>query len=132
MSGMRPLARLVDTALDRTVVGGYTRLGYLARKRMGWPEDPRPGALAGRVAVVTGGGGGLGKATALGLAGLGAAVLTVYTALTRQQSSGYLCDDCKFNDPEKCKKPERPHAIICTSYRRIETESEPDVEESNL
>lgn len=65
----------MDALLDRSVVGGYTRLGYAARKRVGWPADPAPGALAGRTAVVTGGGAGLGLATAAGLAALGAGVV---------------------------------------------------------
>jgi dehydrogenase/reductase SDR family member 12 len=70
-------ARLLDAALDRSVVGGYTRLGIRARRAAGWPADPPPGALAGTVAAVTGGGSGLGTATAAGLAGLGASVLLV-------------------------------------------------------
>ena len=66
--------KLLDTALDRAVVPGYSRIGYWLRRR-GWPEDdPRPGSLAGRRALVTGANSGLGKATALGLARLGAAV----------------------------------------------------------
>lgn len=64
----------VDTALDRMVVPGYTKLGYWVR-RMGWPgDDPRPGSMAGKRAVVTGANSGLGKAAALGLAGLGCEV----------------------------------------------------------
>lgn len=66
----------LDTFLDRTVAPGYSRLGYLARSA-GWSgaqADPAPGALAGRTALVTGGGGGLGLATVAGLARLGAAV----------------------------------------------------------
>ncbi len=67
-------SRIVDTLLDRSVMGGYTRFGYLARRGLGWPDDPAPDALRGRVALVTGGAAGLGKATAIGLAGLGASV----------------------------------------------------------
>lgn len=70
------LATALDTLLDRTVVPGYSRLGYLARSATwsGARADPAPGALAGRVALVTGGGGGLGLATVTGLARLGATV----------------------------------------------------------
>lgn len=84
---MHPLARLIDTALDRGVVSGYTRLGYLARTRLGWPDDPRPGALNGRVAVVTGAGAGLGKAAASGLAALGATVLLLVRDVRRAEAA---------------------------------------------
>lgn len=66
------LPRLVNAALDRLVVPGYSKLGYLARSA-GWPALA-PDALAGRTIAVTGASSGLGTATAAGLAGLGAAV----------------------------------------------------------
>ncbi len=67
---------MLDTLLDRTIVGGYSRLGYLVRRPTwrGARADPAPDALAGRTALVTGAGGGLGAATAAGLARLGARV----------------------------------------------------------
>ncbi|MFP5020633.1 SDR family NAD(P)-dependent oxidoreductase [Pseudonocardia phyllosphaerae] len=67
---------VLDTVLDRSLIGGYTKLGYLARRRSwtGGRADPAPGSLAGRTALVTGAGGGLGEATARGLAELGATV----------------------------------------------------------
>ena len=40
------LPRLVDAALDRLVVPGYSRLGFAAR-RAGW-DTLRAGSLAGR------------------------------------------------------------------------------------
>lgn len=73
------LASVLDTVLDRTVAPGYSRLGYLARSASwsGARADPEPGALAGRTAVVTGGGAGLGLATVTGLARLGATIQMV-------------------------------------------------------
>ena len=65
------LPSLLDTALDRALIG-YGNLGYLAR-RPGWTALP-PGALEGKVAIVTGAKAGLGRATAAGLARLGATV----------------------------------------------------------
>ena len=66
--------RTVDRVLDRSVVGGYTKLGYWAR-RHAWPDDdPRPGSMAGRTVLVTGASSGLGKAATARLARLGATV----------------------------------------------------------
>ncbi|MGH3446097.1 MAG: SDR family NAD(P)-dependent oxidoreductase [Nocardioidaceae bacterium] len=68
-------ARLVDTALDRSVVGGYSRIGIAARRLLpGWPADPAPGALAGQHMAVTGATSGLGQRTCRDLAALGAVV----------------------------------------------------------
>lgn len=66
----------LDGALDRLVVPGYSKIGYAVRSR-GWPADPAPDALHGKVAIVTGANSGLGMATAAGLAGLGARVRMV-------------------------------------------------------
>ncbi len=86
---MKRLRSLLDDALDRTVVPGYTTLGYRVR-RTWWPrDDPRPGALAGKRALVTGAGSGLGKETALGLARLGASV----HLLVRDQDKGQVAAD---------------------------------------
>ncbi|WP_020500227.1 SDR family NAD(P)-dependent oxidoreductase [Sciscionella marina] len=69
--------RLLDIALDRLVLPGYSRIGYRIRAR-GWPPaDPWPGALRGKTAMVTGANSGLGMATARGLAALGASVIMV-------------------------------------------------------
>lgn len=64
---------MLDIIADRLVVPGYSKWGYRLRERS-W-TDLEPGALRGRAAVVTGAGSGIGKATALGLARLGADVV---------------------------------------------------------
>jgi dehydrogenase/reductase SDR family protein 12 len=66
---------VLDTALDRTIAPGFTRLGYAVRRRLPtWPVDPRPGCLDGRHVAVTGASSGLGERTAHDLAALGATV----------------------------------------------------------
>lgn len=62
---------VIDTAMDRMIVPGNSWIGYALRRR-GWTGDPP--AMDDKVAVVTGGSSGLGKATAAGLARLGARV----------------------------------------------------------
>ena len=32
----------------------------------------------------------------------------------------FLCDNCRFNQPELCFKAERPTALICHSYRQVD------------
>lgn len=86
MSRPSPVARAVDSLLDRSVVLGYTRLGSAVR-RAWWPADPPPGALRGRVVAVTGANSGLGKATALGAARLGAEVWMLCRDTTRGESA---------------------------------------------
>lgn len=62
---------LVDTALDRSVIGGYSRLGFGLRAR-GWDaDDPAVGSLANRTVAVTGGTSGIGAAAAGRIAALG-------------------------------------------------------------
>lgn len=103
----------LDRVLDRAVLPGYSAIGYQIRRR-GWADDdPRPGSLHGRRALVTGAGGGLGEATALGLARLGAtvhllvrsseragpAVERISAELERHGSSGSLeVEECDVSD----------------------------------
>ncbi|GAC58050.1 putative oxidoreductase [Gordonia hirsuta DSM 44140 = NBRC 16056] len=55
---------LVDAALERTVVPGYSKIGFRVRAAE-WPDDdPAPGALIGRTVLVTGATSGIGAAIA--------------------------------------------------------------------
>ncbi|MEW1954984.1 SDR family NAD(P)-dependent oxidoreductase [Terrabacter sp. NPDC080008] len=67
------VASALDWVMDKSLVLGYTKIGPAVR-RAWWPADPEPGALAGRHVLVTGASGGLGLASARGLARLGAVV----------------------------------------------------------
>jgi dehydrogenase/reductase SDR family member 12 len=69
------IERLVDAALELSVVGSYSRIGYAVRSRLeGWAP---PRHIDGRVALVTGGTAGIGRAIASSLAGIGATVVVV-------------------------------------------------------
>lgn len=71
----RSVARVLDSALDRTVLPGFSSIGYAVRRRLPtWPADPAPGSLVGRHVAVTGATSGLGTATAQQLSALGAHV----------------------------------------------------------
>jgi dehydrogenase/reductase SDR family protein 12 len=80
-----PLPKILDTLADRTLVPGYSKLGYQLRQR-GWQPLPAD-ALRGKRALVTGANSGLGKATAAGLAELGAKVHLVVRDLGRGEKA---------------------------------------------
>jgi dehydrogenase/reductase SDR family protein 12 len=63
---------LLDTILDRSVVGGYTSAGYRIRNRTWQASDLQ--RIEGRVVVVSGATSGIGLAAAEGFARLGASV----------------------------------------------------------
>jgi predicted nucleic acid binding AN1-type Zn finger protein len=48
--------------------------------------------------------------------GILVACLMTVVAFRAWRGDKYLCDDCKYNDPESCKKVERPQAVDCASY----------------
>ncbi len=77
------LTNALDFVLDRTVLPGYSKIGYHLRRSSWDPDDPRPDALRGKVAVVTGANSGLGKATTASLALLGARVHLVVRDLAK-------------------------------------------------
>jgi dehydrogenase/reductase SDR family member 12 len=71
------LATLFDGALELTIVGSFSRVGFLLRQRVfGW-QGPADGSLAGRTVLVTGSTSGLGRVAASELAALGARVVLV-------------------------------------------------------
>ncbi|MFF0342421.1 SDR family NAD(P)-dependent oxidoreductase [Kribbella sp. NPDC004875] len=87
----------LDTLLDRAVVPGYTKLGYAIRSRT-WPKnDPAPDSLTGKTAVVTGARTGLGKATAAGLARIGA---TVHLAVRNAEKAAPALADLQREVPD--------------------------------
>ena len=63
---------LLDTILDRTILVGYTRVGYRMRRGMWSTAEEQP--MGGKVVLLTGGTSGLGLAAAEGFARLGATV----------------------------------------------------------
>jgi NAD(P)-dependent dehydrogenase (short-subunit alcohol dehydrogenase family) len=109
------MTALLDTLLDRTVVPGYTRIGYSLRSRS-WPaDDPAPGSLTGKTAIVTGARSGLGKATAAGLARLGATVRLVVRDATRAAATltdlhrelpdaTFVVDECDISDLDAVRR----------------------------
>ena len=71
------LRTLLDDLAEILVVPSFTRTGYALRKRLfGW-EDPSAWSLAGRTVVLTGPTSGLRRATADGLAAMGARLVLV-------------------------------------------------------
>ncbi len=66
------LGSLIDTALDRTVLPGYTNVGYRIRAGIS-PHRELP-RMDGRIVLVTGATSGLGRAAAEGFSRLGAGV----------------------------------------------------------
>lgn len=84
------LASLADLALEATVVGSFSRLGYLARRRLfGWGDPAADAARAGRRgnALVTGGSSGIGLAAAEALAGAGWSVTILSRDVGRSEAA---------------------------------------------
>jgi len=92
------LARAVDAALEISVVGSFSRLGIAARARLEhWPE---PGDLSGRFVIVTGTSSGIGRATALELARLGAWVWLIGRDRARTEDAARQARDLGAADVE--------------------------------
>lgn len=70
-------ASVVDAALEVTIAGSFTGIGYAARRRLfGW-SAPAGEPLTGRTVLVTGATSGLGRSTATTLAAAGARVIVL-------------------------------------------------------
>jgi NAD(P)-dependent dehydrogenase (short-subunit alcohol dehydrogenase family) len=81
--GVDGIRTLIDEALEITVVGSFSALGYEARRRSYRWRRPDTNALAGQTVILTGPTSGLGRAAAGELAGLGARVVLVGRSATR-------------------------------------------------
>lgn len=114
MSLPTTVSRGLDLVLDRSVVLGYTRIGPAVR-RAWWPADPAPGSLTGEVVAVTGANSGLGRATALGAARLGAEVRMLCRNVERGEQArreildavpgaALTVDECDISDLEAVAK----------------------------
>lgn len=69
--------RMIDSALEVTVVGSFSRIGYTTRRKLfSWDANP-PSDMTGRVSLVTGSTGGLGLSAGRMLAALGSEVWIV-------------------------------------------------------
>src|SRR4051812_25986470 len=71
------LPAALDTALDRTIVPGYSRIGYAMRSRAWGDSEPAGDALSSKLVAITGPTGGIGLAAAHGAKALGAQVLLI-------------------------------------------------------
>jgi len=105
----------LDSLLDRAVIPGYARVGFWLRSRSWADDDPQPGALRGKTAIVTGAASGLGKATAAGLARLGATVHLAVRNLDRAQAAvaelrrevpdaEFVVDKCDVSDLDDVRR----------------------------
>lgn len=68
---------VVDNGLELTIVGSFSRPGFVVRRRLFRWTTPTPGALVGRTVLVTGPTSGLGRSAVDELAALGARVILV-------------------------------------------------------
>ena len=89
---------LVDGALEASVVGSFTRLGYDARRRLYSWTPLEQLQLDGKTAIVTGATSGLGQETATLLGALGAHVCVVGRDPARTESARRSLPDAESAD----------------------------------
>lgn len=68
---------LIDAALELSVIGSFSNLGYETRRRLDDWSDPPPGVLGGRTVLITGPTSGLGRAASEAFAALDARLVLV-------------------------------------------------------
>jgi len=49
---------------------------------------------------------------------LGAQLRSLLRRLFALEGSGYLCDRCRWDYGDACRRPERPNAKTCPDYER--------------
>ncbi|MEU7764289.1 SDR family NAD(P)-dependent oxidoreductase [Nocardia sp. NPDC049190] len=96
MSSINDASPRLEYLLDRTIAPGYSRLGFHLRHARWPPDDPRPDAMRGRTALVTGANSGIGKSVAAALAGLGG---TVLLGVRNRERGEQACRDIRTADP---------------------------------
>jgi NAD(P)-dependent dehydrogenase (short-subunit alcohol dehydrogenase family) len=107
------ISSLLDTILDRTVVAGYSRVGYRLRRGAWSPADLQP--MDGKVVLVTGASSGLGLAAAEGFARLGAVVRLLVRSeqrgeraraeiVTRSGNNDVQVDLCDLSDLQAVRR----------------------------
>lgn len=81
------LARIVDAALEATIIGSFTRAGPAVRRSLFDWEQPSTDALTGQVVVVTGATSGLGRVIAEGVGRAGATVEIIGRSTDRGEAA---------------------------------------------